>query len=83
MMLTAPVTSIALAARLTQGSLQVDAVAEDPTDNKAVACTAEGQAGYEIAGDEPLLNLERYGHIAILSPRRSPDRPEDVQQSGT
>jgi uncharacterized protein len=76
------VDSIALAATLTPGDLGVNAVAEDPTDNKVVACAVEGQADYVVASDDHLLKLEGYSHIVILSPRRFLDRLEEVQQSG-
>jgi putative PIN family toxin of toxin-antitoxin system len=76
------VDSIALAATLTPGDLEVNAVAEDPTDNKVVACAVEGQADYVVASDEHLLKLERYSHIMILPPRRFLDILAEVQQSG-
>lgn len=64
------VDSIALAATLTSGNLEVNAVPEDPTDNKVIACAVEGQADYVVASDEHLLKLERFAHISILPPRR-------------
>jgi hypothetical protein len=75
------VDSIALAATLTQGNLEVNAVAADPTDNKVLACAVEGQADYLVASDDHLLKLERYSHIVILPPRRFTDMLEEVQQS--
>ena len=76
------VDSVALAATLTPGDLEVNAVAEDPTDNKVVACALEGQADYVVASDDHLLKLERYSDIVILPPRRFLDVLEEVQQSG-
>ena len=64
------VDAIALAATLTPGVLEVNAVAEDPTDNKVLACAVEGQADYVVASDDHLLKLERYAKIPILPPRR-------------
>jgi putative PIN family toxin of toxin-antitoxin system len=64
------VDSIALAAMLTPGDLEVDAVAEDPTDNKVLACAVEGQADYVVASDDHLLKLGRFSSIPILLPRR-------------
>jgi predicted nucleic acid-binding protein len=58
--------SIALAATLTPGDLEVNAVAEDPIDNEVIACALEGQAGYGLASDDRLLMLERYAQIVIL-----------------
>jgi len=76
------VDSIALAATLTPGDLEVNAVAEDPTDNKVVACAVEGQADYLVASDDHLLKLERYTHTVILPPRRFLDMLEEVQHAG-
>jgi uncharacterized protein len=73
------VDSIALAVTLTPGNLEVDAVAEDPTDNKVLACAVEGQADYVVASDDHLLELKRYSHIVIVSPRRFLDILEAVQ----
>lgn len=75
------VDSIALAATLTPGILEVNAVAEDPTDNKVIACAVEGQADYVVASDDHLLKLERYSHIEILPPRRFLDVLEEAQPS--
>jgi putative PIN family toxin of toxin-antitoxin system len=75
------VDSIALAATLTPGILEVNAVAEDPTDNKVIACAVEGQADYVVASDDHLLKLERYSHIVILPPRRFLDVLEEAQPS--
>jgi hypothetical protein len=64
------VDSIALAATLTPGDLEVIAVGEDPTDNKVLACAVEGQADYVVASDGHLLKLGRYSHIEVVPPRR-------------
>jgi len=76
------VPSSALAATLTPGDLEVNAVAEDPTDNKVIACAMESQAGYVVASDDHLLKLERYAAIVILPPRRFLDLIEEVQSTG-
>jgi uncharacterized protein len=76
------VDSIALAATLTPGDLEVNAVAEDPTDNKVIAGALEGQADYVVASDEHLLKLERYAHTVILPPRRFLDLIEEVRSTG-
>ena len=44
--------------------------AEDDANSLHERPSAEGQAGYGIASDDPLLKLERYSHIVILPPRR-------------
>jgi putative PIN family toxin of toxin-antitoxin system len=46
------VESIALAATATPGDLEVNAVIEDPTDNKVLAAAVEGQADYVVASDD-------------------------------
>ena len=56
-------------------------MAEDPTDNKVIACAVAGQAGYVVAGDDHLLKLECYAHIVILPPQRFLDVLEEVRQS--
>jgi putative PIN family toxin of toxin-antitoxin system len=76
------VDSIALAATLTPGDLEVNAVREDPTDNKVLACAVEGQADYVVASDGHLLKLERFSHIAILPPRRFLEVLEKEQERG-
>jgi predicted nucleic acid-binding protein len=76
------IAPIALSATLTPGDLEVNAVAEVPTDNEVVACAVEGQAGYGIASDGRLLKLERYAQIVILPPRRFLDILEEIQPSG-
>jgi hypothetical protein len=73
---------VALAATLTPGDLEVNAVAEDPTDNKVLACAVEGQADYVVASDDHLLKLERYSRIVILPPRRFLGILEEGQQKG-
>ena len=77
------IDALALAATVTPGELEINSVAEDPTDNKVGACALEGQAGYLAASDEHLLKLERYGNIVILPPRCFLDLLEEAQQSGT
>lgn len=43
--------------------------AEDPDDNKYLACAVDGGAGYIVSGDEHLLKLREYRHIPIVTPR--------------
>jgi uncharacterized protein len=64
------VDSLADAANLTPGELQISAVEQDPTDNKIVACAVEGQADYVVASDEHLVSLENFQGIRVVSPRR-------------
>ena len=64
------VDSIALAATLTSGKLEVRAVEDDPSDNKILACAKEGQVDYIVASDEHLTKLGNFTGIPILPPRR-------------
>ena len=47
-------------------SLQV--VAEDPDDDKLLACALAGGAEYVVSGDEHLLGLGEYLWIQVLAP---------------
>jgi putative PIN family toxin of toxin-antitoxin system len=62
--------SLAVAANLTPGELQIDAVAQDPTDNKIIACAVEGQVDYVVASDEHLVSLDNFQGIHVGTPRR-------------
>jgi uncharacterized protein len=64
------VDSLADAANLTPGELQINAVEQDPTDNKIIPCAVEGRVDYVIASDEHLVSLENFQGIRIVSPRR-------------
>lgn len=64
------VDSIALAAQLTPGQLDVTAVKDDPSDNKILACAKEGQVDYIVASDEHLTKLGSFAGILIVPPRR-------------
>ena len=64
------VDSLALAAVLTPGELEVSAVEADPTDNKVLACAVEGNVDYVVSSDKHLASLGEFGGIPILSPRQ-------------
>lgn len=64
------VGSLALAANVMTGELEVDAVPEDPSDNKVLACAMEGGADYIVASDEHLTKLGSFAGIPIVTPRR-------------
>ena len=49
--------------------VRVDAVKDDPDDNKVLECAIEGQADYIISGDRHLLSFRLFGKIPILSPK--------------
>lgn len=60
---------IATTATLTPGILELNAVAEDSTDNKIISCAVEGRADYIVASDHHLLGLGSFSNIEILPPR--------------
>ena len=64
------VDSLALAAQLTPGQLEVTAVEDDPADDKILACAQEGQVDYVVASDEHLTSLGSFAGIPIITPRR-------------
>lgn len=47
-------------------SLHIEAVAEDPEDNKFIECALTCKADYIVSGDRHLLNLKEYAGIKIL-----------------
>jgi len=53
---------------ITPGQLDVDAIPEDPSDNKIIACALEGDADFIISGDHHLTDLEIFQGIKIVSP---------------
>ncbi|MFQ5792776.1 MAG: putative toxin-antitoxin system toxin component, PIN family [Acidobacteriota bacterium] len=64
------VDSIATAATLTSGHLDVAVVKEDPSDDKVLACAVEGEVDFIVASDEHLAKLESFSGIPIVPPRR-------------
>ena len=53
---------------ITPGSLHIEAVKDDPTDNIFLVCAVEGEADFIISGDHHLLDLKSFQGIKILSP---------------
>ena len=52
----------------TPADIIIEAVPEDPADNKFVTAAAEAEADYIVSGDRHLRNLGSYHGIAIVSP---------------
>jgi uncharacterized protein len=46
----------------------INAVTQDPDDNKFLECAVAADASCIISGDAHLLSLKHYGDIAILTP---------------
>jgi len=63
------IEDLAHLAILTPGELQLNVIAEDPSDNRYLECAIEGDADYLVSGDQHLLRLGAYRKIAILAPR--------------
>ena len=63
------VAALALVAQPVEGSLRVNAVADDPDDNKYLEAALEGRAQYIVTGDSHLKFLKSYRGIRIVTPR--------------
>lgn len=48
----------------------VDAIRDDPDDNKFLACAVACQADYLVSGDPHLLHVGSYQSTAIITPRQ-------------
>lgn len=48
----------------------VDAIADDPEDNKFLACASAAQANFIISGDQHLLRLKKFDDITIVTAAR-------------
>ena len=66
----ARVAAIGLLVDLAEGDLAVDAVNDDPDDNKYIAAALLGRAGYVVSGDHHLLDIGEYQGVRILKPRQ-------------
>jgi putative PIN family toxin of toxin-antitoxin system len=53
---------------ITPGQLDIDAIPDDPADNKILACAMEGEADYIISGDHHLTDLKIFQGIKIMNP---------------
>jgi len=47
---------------------KIDAVVEDPDDNKIIECAVAGKVDCIVSRDNHLLKLKRYRHIRIMTP---------------
>jgi putative PIN family toxin of toxin-antitoxin system len=53
---------------------RVDAVGDDPDDNRILECAESANADVVVSGDRHLLRLGSYKSIPIISPRELIDR---------
>jgi len=51
---------------ITPGQLDIDAIPDDPADNKILACGLEGEADYLISGNHHLTDLKIFQGIKIV-----------------
>ena len=51
-----------------ESSTKIDAVKEDPEDNKFIETAVDGKAEFIISQDKHLLNLKEYRGIRIVKP---------------
>lgn len=56
------------ASTLVPGTMKVDAIEADPSDDIFLACAIEGQANFIISGDHHLLELGTFQGIQIVEP---------------
>ena len=47
----------------------VEAIKDDPTDNRVLECAVSGKAEVIVSGDKHLLKLKKFRDIPILTPR--------------
>jgi len=55
-------------ALITPSQLEINAIPEDPADNKIIACALEGGADFIISGDHHLTDLKIFQSIKIIDP---------------
>ena len=60
---------ISEATTLVQPSNKIDAIKEDPDDNKILECAEAAGCEYIVTGDLDLLRLGEYGEIRIVTVR--------------
>ncbi len=47
---------------------QIEAVKDDPTDNRILECAVAGRSDYIVTGDKHLLRLVQFSEIRIVTP---------------
>lgn len=57
-------------ADLINPDFELNAVPEDPDDNRILECAVAGKADWIVSGDRHLLRLESYDGIAIVTVRQ-------------
>ncbi len=55
-------------AKLTTGKLKIEAIKNDPSDDKYLECAMEGEAEFIVSGDHHLKDLKLFQGVRIVSP---------------
>jgi len=50
-------------------SIKIQAIRQDPADNRVLECAVEGKADFIVSGDSDLLKLGKFHGIRIYSPK--------------
>jgi len=53
---------------LVEPQFTLEAIEDDPADNRVLECAVAGGASYIVSGNDHLLNLKEYKDIVILNP---------------
>lgn len=53
---------------MTHAALKIEAIKDDPSDNKYLECAVEGRADYIISGDKHLKDLNIFRVVRIVTP---------------
>ena len=48
--------------------MDLEAIEDDPDDDKVLECAVAGNADYIVSGDSHLLDIEEYRGVEIVSP---------------
>jgi putative PIN family toxin of toxin-antitoxin system len=62
-------SALALIADVTEGVLEIQAVVDDPADDKYLVAALEGRARFIVSGDTHLLDLGEYEGVRIVTAR--------------
>lgn len=60
--------------------VHVEAIDDDPDDNRVLECAVDGHADVIVSGDRHLLNLGSFGGIPVLRVRQFIERLENDQR---
>ena len=61
---------VAVAAKLVVPTIQIDAIADDPDDNRVLEAAVTSAVGHIVTGDRHLLDLASYDQVEIVTPAR-------------